>query len=104
MTTADKPMHTPEPWSTDGSYIYDSSGNAIFGSDEYYPWVDVDSFRRIVQCVNACAGMSDPAADIARLREAAQAVVERWDTPNWKDAEPAAATINRLRTALSANK
>ena len=35
------------------------------------------------------------------LRDAAQAVVDRWDTPAWKDAEPTGAFINRLRRALA---
>ena len=33
--------------------------------------------------------------------EAAQAVVDRWETPLWKDAEPTAAVIYRLRDTLS---
>ena len=36
-----------------------------------------------------------------RLREAAQAVVDRWETPLWKDVEPTAAVIYRLRDILS---
>jgi hypothetical protein len=35
-----------------------------------------------------------------RLREAAQAVVDRWEQPNWKDAGPTAEFIYRLRDAL----
>lgn len=35
------------------------------------------------------------------LREAATALVERWDTPNWKDAEHTGVFIARLRNALS---
>lgn len=34
------------------------------------------------------------------LIEAAKAVVERWDQPSWKDAEPTAAVIYRLRNAV----
>jgi hypothetical protein len=36
------------------------------------------------------------------LREAAQAVVDRWDTPKWKDAPHTAEYINRLRRELAA--
>jgi len=36
-----------------------------------------------------------------KLRSAAQAVVERWETPLWKDAEPTALVIYRLRDALA---
>lgn len=35
-----------------------------------------------------------------RLVEAASAVVDRWELPSWKDAEPTAAVIYRLRDAL----
>ena len=35
-----------------------------------------------------------------KLSEAAQAVVDRWETPLWKDAEPTAAVIYKLRDLL----
>ena len=38
---------------------------------------------------------------LRELLEAAKAVVTRWDTPNWKDAEPTAAVIGRLRASIS---
>ena len=38
---------------------------------------------------------------MTELRDAAQAVVDRWDTPLWKDAGPTAYVINRLRDALA---
>ena len=38
----------------------------------------------------------------ATLREAARAVIDRWETPLWKDAEPTAKAIYRLRDALEA--
>ena len=37
---------------------------------------------------------------IAELEQAAQAVVDRWDTPSWKDVPATAEYINRLREAL----
>lgn len=36
------------------------------------------------------------------LQQAARAVVNRWETPLWKDAEPTAAVVYRLRDALEA--
>lgn len=36
------------------------------------------------------------------LREAAQAVIERWDAPSWKETEHTAVFINRLREAIAA--
>ena len=77
-----------------------------------------DNARRIVACVNACRGLSTDELEQHglvsavgyelmeltkqrdELLEAAKAVVTRWDTPNWKDAEPTAAVIGRLRAIL----
>ena len=38
---------------------------------------------------------------MTELRAAAQAVVDRWDSPLWKDVEPTAHVINRLRDAAT---
>lgn len=38
--------------------------------------------------------------ELTELKEAAHAVVERWDTPLWKDVPATAEYINRLRTAI----
>ena len=44
-----------------------------------------------------------PAAPVPQgLREAAQAVVDRWDTPLWKDVPATAVYIADLRAALAA--
>lgn len=40
---------------------------------------------------------------IAALADKAQAVIDRWNTPNWKDVEPTAFCIHRLRKALTDN-
>ena len=37
---------------------------------------------------------------LARITEVAQAVVDRWEQPAWKDTEPTATVIYRLRDAL----
>ena len=37
---------------------------------------------------------------LKRLEQLALAVVQRWDQPSWKDAEPTAAVIYKLRDAL----
>jgi len=44
--------------------------------------------------------MTDLSEENWRLREAAQALVQRWDTPGWKDAPATGAYINALRAAL----
>lgn len=50
---------------------------------------------------NLLAAALQPEADEA-LRTAAQAVVDRWDTPLWKDVPSTAEYIGRLRVALAA--
>jgi hypothetical protein len=39
---------------------------------------------------------------LGRLTDAAQAVVDRWETPFWKDHPPTALVMNKLRKALAA--
>lgn len=53
----------------------------------------------------------DAAAELRRLhaenetlRAAAQAVIDRWNTPLWKDVEPTAAVIWRLRAAVASEQ
>ena len=40
-------------------------------------------------------------AAFGRLRDAAQAVIDRWDTPLWKDVPATAVYINRLRAVAA---
>lgn len=54
--------HTPEPWPT-----YDGTMPIV---------INVTDYERARACVAACAGMSDPEAEIAWLRERAQSVNE----------------------------
>ena len=67
-----KTKHTPEPWAiglSKESFVNDHKviGYAIgrFNTDEEKK----ANAARIVECVNACAGMEDPAFEIAFLRE-----------------------------------
>jgi hypothetical protein len=39
--------------------------------------------------------------DASALAEALRAIIERWDTPAWKDAGPTGAMIERARKALA---
>ena len=62
--------HTPEPWEFESepqycSEIIGSNGDSVCTFVEDPSGVDVD---RILSCVNACAGMADPAAEIAELK------------------------------------
>ena len=89
--------HTPEPWVADyrhdletNFYSDDATGSIIGGCQEYmFAHRDIEerraNARRIVTCINACAGMADPAAEIAELkrqRDELLALAERlvrWD-------------------------
>ena len=120
--------HTPEPWRVGrpGTVVSDTPVPGMGGSDavEYYGGhligesIIEANARRIVACVNACRGIGTDELEQHglvsavgyelmeltkqrdELLEAAKAVVTRWDTPNWKDAEPTAAVIGRLRAIL----
>ena len=50
--------------------------------------------------VSILLGDEDRIARLERIERAALAVVERWELPVWKDAEPTGVVINRLRNAL----
>ena len=64
--------HTPEPWSFIRQDNMIVAGNRLIGFtcrsiNMSITERDSDA-SRIVACVNACAGLSDPAAELARLR------------------------------------
>lgn len=71
--------HRPEPWVLDDDSPYftvsDSNGKYIIAGEMdgwMIPFATDDgnvNAARVVACVNACAGMADPAAEIAALRE-----------------------------------
>jgi len=48
--------HTPEPWSFDDGVLWGDEGNKVVSRNDW--WIDRDDARRIVACVNACAGMT----------------------------------------------
>lgn len=54
-----------EPWNLD------TGDDDILIRSRFGQVVSTNTLERIVSCVNACAGMSDPAAEIQALREAA---------------------------------
>ena len=89
--------HTPEPWHFDAlrQNLADASGESIFHlcDDEQYD----ANYARIVDCVNAMAGIADPTATLKALVEAAKQVIAFDSKPlphndEWKDAHWAAMT------------
>ena len=71
----EEPTHTPEPWSIKYEcalpWILGGVDDVVcnFDSQEYMMPLSDEDVKRIVACVNACAGMADPAGEIRRLRE-----------------------------------
>ena len=73
--------HTPEPWYFEQdagfcSEIYSDNGGSVCTFVEDPSPVDVD---RILSCVNACAGMEDPAKEIAEMRMQRDELLEALD-------------------------
>jgi hypothetical protein len=99
--------HTSEPWEAiidpcdfhQKSTLADSAGNIIaqFGGTGPH----VANTARAEACVNACAGMDDPAAELTRLRSRA-AEAHQWEEMAERTGLPlkpegAEAEITRLR-------
>lgn len=64
--------------------------------------------KRLMDAATTCGGevnlesfLRRKSPAIAELVEKANAVIERWDTPTWKESEPTAHTINAMREALA---
>lgn len=62
MSTQNTAQDFGEPWETNCQSIYDRKGPLYFSA----PTPELAS--RLVQCVNACRGMTDPAAEIEAMR------------------------------------
>lgn len=58
--------HTPEPWYVEANFIVGVLGDIDTRVNVYDH--DPGNRDRIVACVNACAGMADPASEIAALK------------------------------------
>lgn len=56
---------------------------------------DLDALERELQAEHALAD---------RLAEAANAVIDQWESPNWKLTEPTATYMNTLRNTIDAWK
>jgi hypothetical protein len=51
--------------------------------------------------IEAADTLERQAAEIERLREAAQAVIDRWEAPRWKDVPATAVFIANLKATLT---
>ena len=88
--------HTPEPWEQSGTNIIDSRGFYLGECRSE------KGAARIVACVNACAGMEDPAKEIFRLHAELQAMQPTIDLLQKKNAElkTELANVRKERNAL----
>jgi hypothetical protein len=69
--------HTPEPWDDEGGMIV-AGENGLTQRVNIYD-VDPSNRARIVACVNAMAGIDDPAACLATLRSQVAALTAQRD-------------------------
>lgn len=86
-----------------------SEANAALRSKLKGMQAEIDELRAELSLVNvdleitklgAAKTMQEFMRENRKLREAAQAVIDRWDTPLWKDVPATAEYIGRLRAAL----
>ncbi len=61
--------------------------------------IAIQAGEKMRETITACAAAE---AERDALLKASEEVIDRWDTPAWKDVEPTAAVINRLRARLRA--
>ena len=67
--------------------------------DELKQFLASDS-ENVDAYLGVCIERDEAREALTRITEAAQAVVDRWEQPAWKDTEPTATVIYRLRDAL----
>lgn len=102
--------HTPEPWRAEWqpgqtpNHTYTHC--VMYGDDSLCDTLTKADAERIVACVNACAGMADPAAEIQRLRAIEKAVRKLVAETTGDDIEKRIYRDNwaALETALSAKE
>ena len=113
------PTHTPEPWNVERPFqdpgVYIAGPNTGLIAKLYVPeamlyngdkQVSIDgNAARIVACVNACAGMTNPATEIKALRDALEScawVISECSVGKDKLADLFPIRLSQARAALSA--
>ncbi len=81
--------HTPEPWVNEPntSKVTDYHGDMLTIMWDRWSGRDINiaNAARIVQCVNACAGLDDPGSVLAEVRKVLADLVHRADTTEMAD-------------------
>ena len=101
--------HTPEPWELRKMHGTEMWGAKSHISDWFvFEFALEKDAARIVACVNACAGMDDPAAEIERLRaergELLAALENLIAWANIKDGSPSQQLRDDAMTAIAKAK
>ena len=92
-----KYKHTPGPWKAVDKRP-NSPGFSIFSGSQYIGFIgDSDSKTN-------CAGNAHLIAAAPELLEALEQIIDRWDTPLWKDATGTAEYINAARKIVASVK
>ncbi len=99
MSTA--PKHTPEPWSHNvGDPAGDPTDSRIYSGDcSVTEATGPADAARIVACVNACAGITDPAATLAEVRKTLERCIMALaanGAPNCEAAKESRAALAKL--------
>ncbi len=74
----------------------------IRGMAATYPHTDNAYNWALNRIATLEAALAEAREDSARLLTTGQAVLDRWDSPKWKDQDPTAKVINELRAAIDA--
>lgn len=69
-------------------------------NDQPTPETDTNFAEVSNKLVVAMRERNEAMEKLAKITKAAEAVVDRWEQPVWKDTEPTATVIYRLRDAL----
>jgi hypothetical protein len=103
--------HSPEPWKSDDDDshggIVDASGNPVCWGDDYaVDWRYFDdkseNRRRVLTCVNACAGIPTEALESERLDHALHTLTAVLEIADHWDAPLEDSVIESIRAALRA--
>lgn len=92
--------HTPEPWVANYNGIFRGYehyqvflGKMSGSGSECSPAKDEANAERVVACVNACAGMADPAAEIEAMRSGGL----QWHSPDERPTDTASLLLALVR-------
>lgn len=96
MAGRNSPEHTPGPWRAKRLATYEEPGHVVLWPDK-----GGTHMRRLDYKGNFLAADARLIAASPELLAAALAVIERWDTPAWKEVPATGTYIDALRRAVA---